>query len=504
MGEKSIWHSTLLLGAFSLSVANLNLLPAWRTLIFANTSDLYFIPRPMRHDYIGALLLLLALAGSVFLFSKAVMSRDSDGTKWKMLAVMVICLVNPLDFLRHSLPASVSLVASLFYLGTLFVMASVLLWKWHRFLVSALYLFLVLLSPFALSNSAQAVWWAIRIDEGNGHVKENAQFVGRERVDRGDADLQRVMWIIFDELDQRVLFEDRPAGYDFTAFDSFRAQSIYAPRVIPPAGNTSIGMPTYLIGHRVVNITKSMNRLEVQIDGSHDFVAINDFDHLFAEASASGASTGIAGFYHPYCRLFGEFVDRCVGFHIGVWHRSSENLPSTMRSLTRALVPGWQRGNYIRTFNGIRSAALEMAVNPDRDFVMVHVNVPHPPPIYDPESGELKIWGFGLSYADNVICADDMLGAIERESRKAGLWNETAVVVTSDHGWRSLGGESELGAIPLLIKMADQSEEIRLEQEFDSVLTKALLVAILKRELRTPHDVVSWMLSQRGDKRGGS
>ena len=47
-----------------------------------------------------------------------------------------------------------------------------------------------------------------------------------------------------------------------------------------------------------------------------------------------------------------------------------------------------------------------------------------------------------------------------------------------------------------MIKMPDQSEEIRLDEEVDSVLTKRLLLCILQRELRTPQDVVSWVRSQ--------
>ena len=132
-----------------------------------------------------------------------------------------------------------------------------------------------------------------------------------------------------------------------------------------------------------------------------------------------------------------------------------------------------------------------------RDFVVVHVNMPHWPYVYDPSSDEFNIWASGLSYADNVICADKMLSEIERESRKAGLWDKTAVVVMADHGWRLTPGfSSEPGAIPLMIKMPDQRDEIRLDGELDSVLTKKLLLAILQRELRTPQDVASWLRSQ--------
>ena len=221
--------------------------------------------------------------------------------------------------------------------------------------------------------------------------------------------------------------------------------------MVPPGGPTATALPTYWIGQRVVKSRmRSCNRLDVQIEGSEDFVSVSDFDHIFKGAFAAGASTGIAGFFHPYCRLFGEFADRCQAFFVaGHQDRASNNLASSMKSSARTLLPKLLRARAVRTFESIRSAGLEMAIDPERDFVVVHVNMPHWPYVYDPSSDEFKIWSSGLSYADNVICADKMLSEIERESRKAGLWDKTAVVVMADHGWRLMPGYySELGVIP--------------------------------------------------------
>ncbi len=167
---KSIWKSNLLLAAFSLSVANLNLMNMWRILIFASDQELYFVPTLKRHDYIGALLLMLILAGGVFLVLKPLVSRDSDEYKWTVLAACMVCVVNPLLFLISSIPAFLvvavvpielkegylipHLGASLLYLVIPMASAAVLFWKWRQFSVHALYLLLVILCPFALSNVA--------------------------------------------------------------------------------------------------------------------------------------------------------------------------------------------------------------------------------------------------------------------------------------------------------------------------------------------------------------
>ncbi len=295
------------------------------------------------------------------------------------------------------------------------------------------------------------------------------------------------------------MFDERPVGYEFPGFDSFRKQSIYASRVVPPGGGTLTAMPTYWIGQRVVRgENSSCNRLEVQIEDSEELVSISDFDHIFKGAFTAGASTGIAGFFHPYCRLFGKFADLCQAFFLaGHLERASNGLASSMKYSARTLLPNSFRARTVRTLESVRSAALAMAVDPGRDFVVLHVPAPHGPYVYDPSSDGFKIWRWGLTYADNVSLADKMLSEIERESRKAGLWDRTAVVVIADHGWRRLAGHySEAGAIPLMIKMPDQSEEIRFDEELDSVVTKSLLLSILQRELRTPQEVVSWLRSR--------
>ncbi len=98
---KSIWKSNLLLAAFALSAANLNLLWVWRILIFTSDQELYLVPTLKRSDYVAALLLTLILGGVVFLVLKPLVSRDSDVSKRIVLTVSLVCVLNPLFFLAR-------------------------------------------------------------------------------------------------------------------------------------------------------------------------------------------------------------------------------------------------------------------------------------------------------------------------------------------------------------------------------------------------------------------
>ncbi|HEU5324151.1 MAG TPA: hypothetical protein VFX28_25345, partial [Methylomirabilota bacterium] len=48
--------------------------------------------------------------------------------------------------------------------------------------------------------------------------------------------LRRVVWLVLEELDQRITFEARPAGLELPELDRLRRESLYADAARPPAG----------------------------------------------------------------------------------------------------------------------------------------------------------------------------------------------------------------------------------------------------------------------------
>lgn len=60
-----------------------------------------------------------------------------------------------------------------------------------------------------------------------------------------------VIWIIFDELDERVGFRERPKDIKMPALDRFRGETTVATQAIPPGDVTLYAMPTLLLGKRI-------------------------------------------------------------------------------------------------------------------------------------------------------------------------------------------------------------------------------------------------------------
>src|SRR5579862_5148821 len=66
-------------------------------------------------------------------------------------------------------------------------------------------------------------------------------------------------------------------------------------------------------------------------------------------------------------------------------------------------------------------------------FVYVHLDVPHPPGIYDRHAHRFATDG---SYLDNLALADVALGQMLDTLEKTPAWPRTTLIVCGDHSWR--------------------------------------------------------------------
>ena len=112
------------------------------------------------------------------------------------------------------------------------------------------------------------------------------------------------------------------------------------------------------------------------------------------------------------------------------------------------------------------------------------------------------------NYLDNILLADQAMGEIRRAMEQAGLWDETVVVVTSDHRWRSeiwrfsplwteeearLADDSRDERVPFLVKMpGDSLKSARYEALFDTVRSRELLREIALGEIGSSEQVVEF------------
>lgn len=280
------------------------------------------------------------------------------------------------------------------------------------------------------------------------------------------SDQPRIVWILFDELSYQQVFGDRYPGLELPNFDEFSKSSTVFADVQPLVNSTDDAVPSMLEGERAERVDyTSDNHLEIlTADGLyHPFNAALT---PFALAHRQGLSTGVAGWYNPYCSILIPYLNQCywtdafpdlpVIGHRRFWPNALHPWevygamiahPIQMMSesyrkaaITRMMVPErFQRlsdpGYRTSVYLDLQQHAVELIGPSGPDFVFLHLPVPHPPGFYNRKTQQFDVSG-DRSYIDNLALADKTLGQLLAILRQSPRWKDTSVVVCGDHSWR--------------------------------------------------------------------
>jgi hypothetical protein len=331
---------------------------------------------------------------------------------------------------------------------------------------------------------------------------EKAEFV---RPDPAETEIKgtehtRVLWIIFDELDQRALFEDLPAWVSVPAFMAFSEQSFQATQAISAAPDTVTAVPSLTLGRPVATVRSAdADRLMLRFpDRPDEEVDWKSLPNLFSGMREDNARIGIVGWYHPYCRLFGKLTSRCRRIYFGMSQIvESPPLGKAVWEKIASLSPLYRRRNAIAAIQRGLAEAKDYATDRNLDFVYVHLPLPHKPTVFDVSTGAYTVWNFDRDgYFHNLVAADDLFGKIRTAMEQAELWDETAVIVTPDHSWRGSrvgAGHERDTRVPFLIKLPGQNTKEKFDYPFSATVVKDLILALRRGEIATPEDIEAWL-----------
>ncbi len=347
----------------------------------------------------------------------------------------------------------------------------------------------------------------------------------------------RILWFIFDELDQCFCFDLRPGSVKMPELDRLSRQSLVASRAHAPGIDT---MPSLisLISGRNVDDTRAAGEsdLLVRFRSSSSFESWSQQPNIFAEVGRMGFQPGLVGWFHPYARIFpGVFFDAAwrpnvdasglmlrqecaadsgIGAAIGnQLVRDSLLLPLSQRvrgRLESRLATA--ETDFLRRSNRddlvwLRQRTLEMAVDPRISFLFAHLPIPHPLGVYDRHTGKYSL-DPGSNYFDNLALVDSRIGELRESMERAGMWDGTVLLISSDHGLRpriwknrpSWTREEETAArfasedhVPFLLKLGYQREGAAFEREFNAMISHDLILAICHGQITTVQDAAGWL-----------
>ncbi len=254
---------------------------------------------------------------------------------------------------------------------------------------------------------------------------------------------KRIVWLLFDELSFDQTFDHRFPGLAMPTFDWFKSKSVVFSELKSVGYNTDLVIPALLLGKRVDKVRSGFDgEPRFQLGGSEEWRPFDAHATLFADAQRLGWTTGVVGWFNPYCRILEGTLDYCF------WRMGDGELKgpiSTKSSLENAVSPiqntiwdlegkpDFPRRVHVADLAAIMPAATALIRDQSIRFVFIHLPVPHPPGIYDRRTGTVRDGG---TYIDNLALSDKVLSELMRTLNATTLAPQTTVIVCSDHSWR--------------------------------------------------------------------
>ena len=368
-----------------------------------------------------------------------------------------------------------------------------------------------ILSPFGFIVAADCAWsHTRRSDPALHHAPQPAAAVPANRS-------PRIVWIIFDEMDAGAL-----KRMSLPNFEALRRISLEATAVQPAGAVTLEAMPALISGKPVEKAEAYGRELLLKLRDQPTLQSWASIPNIFQKLRQSGYNTGVVGWYHPYCRLFGADITKCFGYECSavsmeaLWrnYAGEQGLARTMAIqwmrispwLFKAkrddgeefpLVSAWEweffRRSVQNVYSGTRKDALQLSCDKTIGFALLHLPVPHPPAIYDPRKGVVRS-DPNLTYRDNLLLADRTLGEIRSAMTGAGVWDDSVVLVSSDHPLRASWSDLAVwhksddfftngSRVPFLLKLPRQIKGMLYEKSLNAIVTNSLLLGIAQGRL---------------------
>jgi len=266
------------------------------------------------------------------------------------VVVIIGTLLRPLHFLFPS--ARVETLQSVVWAaaGIAFLVLSTIVL--HRLvyrrqqLVKICVSIILIVSPFVVITFSRAFFQWVTYRSGEKFLEPTAPAFPQSAKSG-----RRVLWLVFDEMDYRLSFVNRPTSVKLPELDRLRAESIFATNAYPAAGDTVLTLPSVITGRHVARIFRTApNDLLLTFGDNNESQLWSTQPNIFTRAREMELNSGLVGWYHPYCRIIGRGLTQCSWEAVGflpdkeiaqlVSYSQNSSVLSSMRRLARSsLIP---------------------------------------------------------------------------------------------------------------------------------------------------------------------
>jgi hypothetical protein len=486
-------------GIVAVSLANLCFIGVWYRL-FSNLGLGFFNSIPINQATLLAMLVNISWLAAVFWLVLRAWHRWQN--QWFHLLVhllflgvlLMTVLVRIQMHTEHSLISLLQQPAGVF---VAVVIGALILWK-HRLIARIATIVVAILSPLAVYPLAKIILLSFGIiihspvQPGLFHpVPPGPVREGRPRV----------VWIIFDEADYRMIFDQRPAGLELPEFDHLRGESLSANNANSPAGSTITSMPSLIFGYRVSKaILTNSSDLAVQFVITNGTYWCSRQPSVFSSAREMGVNTAVVGWALPYSKLFGKDLNYCSWRPFPIYQRArGSTFGDAMWRQIRGLTGPLQvRQDVVTLYQQSLAESTSLVTNQTYGLILLHMFPPHFPGIYlrDKNQFTARKMDTATGYFNNLALADRTLGKLRQVMETSAEWETTWFIVSADHSWRysrEYDGQHDY-RVPFLVNPPGPNEPVVYSQPFNTVATHDLILAILRGEITNRTQAVAdWL-----------
>jgi sulfatase-like protein len=473
--EESTSHIQLSRHAvIAVSLANLSFMSAWQRRIYGQS---FFSPLWSWPDLFALVLNVIALAAlfCVLLTLGARIKLGGYRLDGLVYAIPLFRISNEIQ--RTLFPAYSRLYFAISSIAVSGIFCIAIFWYQRKLLavVEFVALGLALIFPFNL-------WQIARIVEKSGAAPSLAA-----RISIPTRAGPRVIWLVFDEMDFDLSFRRRSAEVRVPEFDRLHSEAFFATAAHQPGEDTIEALPT-LISGRPASFSKPQGTRKLLMEFSPQASPVDwsTVPNVFSDARAAGINVGIVGWYFPYCRIFSAIISDCYWESMYSGVNDNPVLSTSVLDQLDSLTPVESRLRQIQRSRRMVAAAETMVNDPQLGLVLIHLPVPHGPPIFDRDSKRITSLNFRKDwFFDNLIFADQVMGTIRRAMEQSGQWDNSVVIVTSDHSLRQsmMPHSNPAPLVPFIVKMPGQTKGTSLDYPFNTDITRYLVGGISRGEI---------------------
>ena len=479
---------------------------------------LYFSVLPVNSVSRGILIDLVVLATAWTALTSVLSTKDKEGRSpiWGILLVVAVVVavasVAKLAEFRRHVPKPGVLAGS-----ALVVVLTA--WRWSP----ALYRGGIQAFRVALVLVGFCVFWMLPellLVSFHRAAPDVASF--RHLSVDPDANSERIVWILLDELSYQQVYEIPHSNLHLPALHQLAAQSFSFSGLSAPGYYTAKVVPSLILGRQISELESTLDgQALIRTEKDSHWHLFDPQQTLFGEAHRDGWTTGIAGWSNPYCRLLDSVLDSCFWYpdqftptymysHMSPQRSAIENALAPVSSSMRRLLH--ERSTdpspidfHVRDAQGVLAPAEDLVADKQIRFVFIHMPVPHPPGVYDRAAERIRNGG---SYLDNLALADQDLQNLLDSLRASKLDRNTVVIVCSDHSWRiplwrgaawwtkedEEAAKSGFDPRPvLLVHFPGQQQGVMVSEAMNSLVMRDAMEQILRGRISDARGFSDWL-----------